>query len=88
MTNTYYYARFAENEFELGRFETKAARDAWVNYQDEFSVDMGTTADNAPFERVAITREQAEQIAGDLIDISEYYENENGVEWLVMIPMF
>ena len=88
MTNIYYYARFAENEFELGRFKTKAARDAWVNYQDEFSVDMGTTADNAPFKRIAITREQAEQIAGDLIDIPDYYENENGVEWLVMIPMF
>ena len=40
------------------------------------------------FHGIPITREQAEQIAGDLIDISEYYENENGVEWLVMIPMF
>lgn len=72
-----YFAKFKESNSEIYIFSTAAARDAWVNYQDQFSRDMGTTSENAFFTRQAITRKQAKQIGGDSFNHeSNYFTDE------------
>ena len=53
-----FFAKFKENNNEILIFDSETARDAWVNYNDEFSQTMGTTAENAFFKRQAITEKK------------------------------
>ena len=39
---------------DLLSFDSRAARDAWVNFSDEFSRETNTTSDNCTFGRKAI----------------------------------
>lgn len=54
-----FYARFKgiENS-DVAEFATRQERDEWVNFQDEFSRDFGTTSDNCVFEREKLTDEK------------------------------
>ena len=73
----FYFAKFKENNNEIIIFKTQQERDNWINFQDEFSRDMGTTADNAVFHRMAISSERASRIAGDSFDNQDnYYQDE------------
>lgn len=73
----FYFAKFKENNNEIIIFRTRQERDSWVNYQDEFSRDMGTTADNAVFQRMAISLEKAERIAcNSFDDVNNYYQDD------------
>lgn len=40
---------------DVAEFSTEQERDEWVNFQDEFSRDFGTTLENCVFERAALT---------------------------------
>ena len=45
-----FYAKFREIEnSDIAEFQTEQERDEWVNFQDEFSRDFGTTLDNCVF---------------------------------------
>lgn len=80
-----YFAKFRENNNEIIIFKIQEERDKWVNYQDEFSRDMGTTAENAVFQRMAISLEKAERIAGDAWDNQENYYPDKITGNLVLI---
>ena len=72
-----FYAKFKESNFEFYVFNSRKERDDWVNYQDEFSRDMGTTPENAFFKRMVITAEEARAIAGESFnDENNYYIDE------------
>lgn len=60
-----FYAKFKGYNNEILIFDSEAARDAWVKYEDEFSRDMGTTPNNAIFKRITITETKALALAGD-----------------------
>lgn len=64
-----FYAKFKgiENS-DVAEFRTKQERDEWVNFQDEFSRDFGTTLDNCVFEREILT---------DIKEIKSVIENTN-----------
>lgn len=82
-----YYARFIEVENEIAIFATEAARNNWVNFMDEFSTAVGATAENATFQRMALTEAEAEEIAGDMLRMSEVYTEDGalkGVYWLTV----
>jgi hypothetical protein len=54
-----FYAKFREIEnSDIAEFQTEQERDEWVNFQDEFSRDFGTTLDNCVFEREKLTDEK------------------------------
>lgn len=72
-----FFAKYKENNNEILIFDSETARDAWVNYNDEFSQTMGTTAENAFFKRQAITEKKALALAGNAFDNRDnYYLNE------------
>ncbi len=51
-----FYAKFRGiKNSDVAEFQTKQERDEWVNFQDEFSRDFGTTHDNCVFEREKLT---------------------------------
>lgn len=54
-----FYAKFKgiENS-DVAEFQTEQERDEWVNFQDEFSCDFGTTLDNCVFKRDKLTNEK------------------------------
>ena len=56
---------------ELLVFNNKSDRDKWVNFQDEFSLDMGTTFANAPFKRIKVLATTAEYYINkyDLVEV-------------------
>lgn len=68
-----FFAKFKENNNEILIFDSETARDAWVNYNDEFSQTMGTTAENAFFKRQAITEKKALVLAGNAFDDRDNY---------------
>lgn len=50
-----FYGIFVEIEnSDVAEFNTEQERDEWVNFQDEFSRDFGTTLENCVFERAAL----------------------------------
>lgn len=54
-----FYAKFREIEnSDVAEFQTEQERDKWVNFQDEFSRDFGTTLDNCVFKREKLTDEK------------------------------
>ncbi len=69
----FYFAKFVGNYNEIIIFKTKEDRDNWVNFKDEFSRDMGTTSENALFQRVALSPERAIVIAGDSFNRKDNY---------------
>lgn len=72
-----FFAKYKENNNEILIFDSETARDAWVNYNDEFSQTMGTTAENAFLKRQAITEKKALALAGNAFDNKDnYYLNE------------
>lgn len=53
-----FYAKFRGiKNSDIAEFKTEQERDEWVNFQDEFSRDFGTTLDNCVFEREKLTNE-------------------------------
>lgn len=83
----FYFAKFKENNNEIIIFKTQKERDDWVNYQDKFSRDMGTTAENAVFQRMEISLEKAEHIAGNSFDdVKNYYQDEISGNLVLFIP--
>lgn len=69
----FFFAKFKEKNNEIIIFKTQEERDNWVNYLDEFSRDMGTTSENAVFQRMAITKEKAVSLAGNAFDNQDNY---------------
>lgn len=61
-----FYARFKETKEEIIAFPTEQQRDNWVNFQDEFSRVFNNTAENATFQRMALTENQARYIIKNL----------------------
>jgi hypothetical protein len=54
-----FYAKFREIEnSDIAEFQTEQERDEWVNFQDEFSRDFGTTLDNCVFKREKLIDEK------------------------------
>lgn len=65
-----YYAIYDELDTieEVFVFDTAADRDEWVNFQDEFSVDTNTTADNCIFQRKAVTADELKEMLKPITD--------------------
>ena len=57
-----FYAKFKETDDEIITFRTAQERDAWVAYQDAFSITHGVTPENSTFERVSLTTKEATYI--------------------------
>lgn len=57
-----FYARFKESKEEIIAFPTQEQRDDWVNFNDEFSLAMNNNAEDTTFQRIALTKKQAEYI--------------------------
>lgn len=68
-----FFAKFKKNNNEILIFDSETARDAWVNYNDDFSQTMGTTVENAFFKRQAITEKKALALAGNAFDNRDNY---------------
>lgn len=51
-----YYATFEYfgAPYEIVGFKTLKERNEWVNYRDKLSLFLGTTKENAPFQRVVL----------------------------------
>jgi len=68
-----YFARFKMDGFmdkyaDVAVFDTEAARDEWVNFEDQFTKDFGLdTKEDHDFDRIAITDDEALAI----IDMSQ-----------------
>lgn len=58
----FYYARFKETEKEIIAFPTQEQRDDWIKFNDEFSKSTGSSVENATFERIPLTDQQANYI--------------------------
>ena len=76
-----YYAIYDELDTieEVFVFDTAADRDEWVNFQDEFSVDTNTTADNCIFQRKAVTADELKEIIAYCVKIELLQMSEDGV---------
>lgn len=73
----YYGIAIYCDEYDVVAFETEEARDKWVSLQDSQSVCLGmTNKEYLPYERTAITQEEAEKLLGDKVklDDSESYD--------------
>lgn len=85
---TKYFARFAESRREIAVFNTQEERDAWVNYEDEFSRFTHTTPENAPFHRISLSEDEARECsAGRIYNVANYYPDtiSDNITW-VEIP--
>ena len=73
-----YYAKFTETSCEVLAFKTKAERNNWVEFKDEFSVAAGSTPCNATFQRESITSRDAAETIGrkNLYDENHKEEHE------------
>lgn len=73
-----YYAKFTETSCEVLVFKTKAERNNWVEFKDEFSVAAGSTPGNATFQREPLTSSEAAKTIGrnNLYDKSRREEHE------------
>lgn len=83
-----FYARFKEVKNEIAIFSDETSRNNWVSFQDAFSLAVGSNSDNCTFERMAITTEEAEKIAGDLLNKTDEYKQDeilSNVHWLVVV---
>lgn len=83
-----FFARFKEVKEGIVIFRSREDRDSWVNYQDDFSIQTETTAENAAFKRIPITTRQAENLAGDSFDDAANYEYDpiEGVLYMACKP--
>lgn len=72
-----FYATYKEAHEALIMFKTKKERDDWVDFKDEVSLALGRTAEDATFQRVAVSNKVAEQIVGSRrIHIENYIQDE------------
>lgn len=75
-----YYARFKETKEEIIAFPTQKQRDDWVNFRDDFSLATKNNAEITTFQRMPLTKGQAEYIIKTLgltETTPEYYLGEN-----------
>ena len=84
-----YYAKFTETSCEVLAFKTKAERNNWVEFKDEFSVAAGTTPENTAFQRESITSRDAAETIGrkNLYDENRREEHEI-LEWVFIVFAF
>lgn len=75
-----FYAIYDELDFitEVFVFDTEADRDSWVNFQDNFSQEMHTTADSCIFRRTAVTVERLKDMLDSDDDRERFDALENG----------
>lgn len=72
-----FYATYKEAHEALIMFKTRKERDDWVDFKDEVSLALGRTAEDATFQRVAVSNKVAEQIVGSRrIHIENYIQDE------------
>ena len=57
-----FYARYKETKEEIIAFPTQEQRDDWVNFKDEFSLATKNNAEITTFQRIPLTRRQANYI--------------------------
>ncbi len=74
-----YYAKYTEADREVMAFKTKSDRDNWVDFKDEFSINAGTTADNATFQRESLTSNEAAAIVGQRNLYDENHKEEHEI---------
>lgn len=68
-----YFAKYRETNTEILIFRKREEREAWVNFEDDFSRDLGVTAENAFLSREPITQKKAVALAGDAFDEDKNY---------------
>ena len=68
-----YYATHAETHDEIAIFNTEEERDAWVNYEDQFSIDFNADPEDQIFHREKITEREAADYSGGNIYHRETY---------------
>ena len=77
-----FYAAYSKIPYsDIAVFKTENERDAWVNFQDEFSIAVGATADNALFKRKKISNTSAERRIVKMVLIDDMF-NQNQ-KWYV-----
>lgn len=82
-----FYAKYTEANDGVAVFDSEAERDEWVMYKDEFSVDTGTTPENAFFQRTALTEEEARRLSCDRIYCAERFVEDDAldnVKWIAV----
>lgn len=82
-----YYARFKETDKEIAIFKSEEERNKWINFKDEFSLNFGVDAENATFQRMALTEAEAQKIAGDFLNMPKLFVKDDfldGVRWLIV----
>ena len=80
-----YYARYANTGAlsDVCIFHTKEKRDSWVNFSDQFSIEVGETKQDHVFDREAVDYHDIEWLLHreDVDRIPDWFDSE--VEWVL-----
>lgn len=75
-----FYATYHNiGESDIAVFKTEQERDDWVNFKDPYSKALNVDVNNATFERIAISEEEAKMRIGYMLHREDEFNP--GQEW-------
>lgn len=68
-------------ESDIAEFEKKEDRDAWVSFNDAFSISHGVTSDNATFQRKNLSESTAKRKIRNRLHTQD--KSNSGLKWYI-----